>query len=96
MEHQSDFSSDDNGLSSDSNEEMELEDPDSFDGDVPSDSDEGPLCQEPLAGEDWFREYNRERTKMEERKQQLQNWFDIIVQENTCISGDKERICQNF
>lgn len=44
MEHKSDFSSedDDNGLSSDSNEEIELEDPDSFDGDASSDSEEGP------------------------------------------------------
>ena len=44
MEHQSDFSSEDdgNGLSSDSNEEIELQDPDSFDGDAPSDLGEGP------------------------------------------------------
>ena len=44
MEHQSYFSSEDdgNGLSSDSNEEIELEDTDSFDGDAPSDSEEGP------------------------------------------------------
>ena len=33
--------------------------------------------------------------KMEER-QQLQNQFDRIVPESTCISGDQERICQNF
>ena len=86
MEHQSDFSSEDdcNGLSSDSNEEIEFEDPNSFDGDTPSDSEEGPYCQEPLAGEDWFREYNCERTK------------DRIVQESTCINGDQERIRQNF
>ena len=31
---------------------------------------------------------------MEERKQQLQNWFDIIVQESTCIRGDKERMLE--
>ena len=44
MEHQTDFSSEDdgNGLSSDSNEEIELEDKDLFDGDAPSDSQEGP------------------------------------------------------
>ena len=44
MEKQSDFPSKDdgNGLSSDSNEEIEIEDPDSFDGDAPSDSEEGP------------------------------------------------------
>ena len=44
MEQQSDFLSEDdgNGLSSDSNEEIELEDPDSFDCDAPSDSEEGP------------------------------------------------------
>ena len=42
MEHQNEFSSDDdgNGLSSDSNEEIELEDLDSFDGDAPYDSGE--------------------------------------------------------
>ena len=33
---------------------------------------------------------------MEERKQQLQNWFDIIVQESVCISGDKERSARLF
>ena len=44
MEHQSKFSSEDdgNGLSSDSNGEIKLEDPHSFDGDAPSDSEEGP------------------------------------------------------
>ena len=75
---------------------MEFKDAYSFDGDAPSESEEGPYCQEPLAGEDWFREYNCERTKMEERQQQLQNQFDRIVQESMCVSGDQERICQNF
>ena len=41
---------DDDGLSLDLNKEIEFEDPDSFDGDVPSDSEEGPYCQEPLTG----------------------------------------------
>ena len=39
---------------------------------------------------------NSEWTKMEERHQQVQNRFDRIVQEITCISADEERICQNF
>ena len=81
MEHQSDFSSEDdgNGLSSDSNEEIEFEDLDSFDGDAPSNSEEGSYCQEPLTDEDWgegwLYECNRERKKITKRKQQLQNQF---------------------
>ena len=84
--HNDDFSSEDDnkGFISDSNEEIEFEDQDSFDGDAPCDStEEGPYCQEPLADEDWLLEYNRERKKIEERQQQLQNRLDKIVQEST-------------
>ena len=33
---------------------------------------------------------------MEERKEQLQNWFDIIIQESMCIGGDKKGSARIF
>ena len=73
-------------VSSDSYDEIEFEDFDSFALDKnadKSDDEEGPYSQEPLANDQWLQEYQQERRIIEARERELQNRMDRVVEQDS-------------
>ena len=74
---------DERSVASDSYDEIEFEDLDSFaldkDADK-SDDKECPYSQEPLANDQWLQEYQQERRIIEARERELQNRMDRVVE----------------
>ena len=73
-------------VSSDSYDEIEFEDFDSFALDEnadKSDDEEGPYSQEPLANDQWLQEYQQERRIIEARERELQNRMDRVVEQDS-------------
>jgi len=66
----------------DTNDEIEFEELECANNDN-SGEDAGPYSSEPLADDEWLRDYFRERKIIEENERQLQNRFDRVVEINT-------------
>ena len=71
----------------DTNDEIEFEELESDSENKLNDNnigeDAGPYSSEPLADDEWLREYYREREIMEEKERQLQDRLDRVVEINT-------------
>ena len=65
----------------DTNDEIEFEELESVSANnIFAEDDAGPYSSEPLADDEWLREYYREREIMEENERQLQNRLDRVVE----------------
>ena len=74
---------DERSVASDSYDEIEFEELDSFALDKnadKSDDEEGPYSQESLANDQWLQEYQQERRIIEARERELQNRMDRVVE----------------
>lgn len=63
-------------------EDCEVEDEDCQNSSSDNDSninDAGPYSNEPLADDEWLKEYYKERQRIEERNKQLQDRLDGVV-----------------
>ena len=69
----------------DTNDEIEFEELESDSANINENSgeDAGPYSSEPLADDEWLREYYREREIIEENKRQLQHRLDRVMEINT-------------
>ena len=65
----------------DTNDEIEFEELESASANnILPENEAGPYSSEPLADDEWLREYYREREIMEENERQLQNRLDRVVE----------------
>ena len=66
----------------DTNNEIEFEELESVsaNNDILTEDEAGPYSSEPLADDEWLREYYREREIIEENERQLQNRLDRVVE----------------
>lgn len=65
----------------DTNDEIEFEELESVSANnILPENEAGPYSGEPLADDEWLREYYRERELMEENERQLQNRLDRVVE----------------